>query len=57
VQSTGCSRARADSQHQHGGSQPFITPVPRNSTPSSGLHGLSYLVHGHASKTLIYLKE
>jgi hypothetical protein len=28
-----------DFQHQHGSSELFITPVPENTMPSSGLHG------------------
>lgn len=30
--------SRFNSQHPHGGSQPSVTPVLRDPTPSSGLH-------------------
>lgn len=45
-----------DSQPPHGDSQPFLSPVPGDLTPSSGFHGHQAHMH-YTDKTLIYLKK
>jgi hypothetical protein len=45
------AEGQLDSQHPHGGSQPFITPVSETLMPSfvhCGHHG--YMVHKHVSR-------
>lgn len=56
VKSTGGPRFL--SQQWHGGSRPFLTPVPGDPTPYSRLHTtcLEY-THIHAGKTATYINK
>lgn len=51
-----CWEPEFNSHHLHGGSQPHITPVPRDPTPTSGFHGyINSHPHTHVHR-ILFLK-
>lgn len=48
---------RLGSQHQHGGSQPFVTITAENLTPSSGFYRNYNVYSVHSSNKIVICKE
>ena len=58
VKSSSCRGPRFNSQHRHGGSQPFITAVPGELLPSSDLRGYQVYIlcpHIYVGRAFIHM--